>query len=151
MYSVYVFFSTSTVWSVFVGIWLTAASLCVQSAAEGCRPCWRSPAWSAWSPPRPRCGASLPPVICTIITRDKLRTMERKNWEVGWWVFIGGESNRRRWQREWKRKASGGRNDEGMAEVEANTGTVTCTVTTPGHKTVTQRGEIWTVEVLNKT
>lgn len=57
------------------------AFLCVRSAAGGCRPCLQNPAWSVWCPPRPRCGAALPPVICTIITRNKLRTMERKNWE----------------------------------------------------------------------
>ena len=69
--------------SFFRGVLLTVVSLCFRSAAAGCPPCWQSPAWSVWFPPRPRCGASLPPVICTIITRDKLRTMERKNWGHG--------------------------------------------------------------------
>ena len=73
----------STSESAFEGIFLTVVSLCVRSAAAGCRPCWRSPAWSVGFPPRPTCGASQPPVICTIITRDKLRTKERKNWR-GW-------------------------------------------------------------------
>lgn len=72
---------------------LTAAFLCVRSAAAGCRPCWQSPTWSAWFPPRLRCGASLPPVICTIITRDKLRTMERKNWGSTGKEWLGGGGN----------------------------------------------------------
>lgn len=92
--------------------------LCARFAAAGCRPCWQSPTWNVWFPPRPRCGASLPPVICTIITRDKLRTMERKNWG-GQWRGREGENNWGGRQGGWRlrSKVKGGKMEEGWLRV----------------------------------
>lgn len=84
-----------TIWD---GVLLTAASLWARSAAAGCPPCWQSPAWSAWIPPRRSCGVSLPPVICTIITRGQTQDRGEKN--LGG-VCAWGENEPNREEKRW--------------------------------------------------